>query len=68
MFNFAVINLIILILIIINFYIIGFAIKYLFISYFSHINFISGYFRQIDLFMIRLTISNLAMFNYAINI
>ncbi len=30
------------ILVIIRFYIIGFAIKYLFISYFSHINCISG--------------------------
>jgi len=54
------------ILVIINFYIVGFAIKYLFISLFSHIIFINDYSNQIYLFMISLTIFNLAMFNYAI--
>jgi hypothetical protein len=56
------------ILVIINFFIIGFAIKYLLISEFNHINFISGYFSQIYLLMVSLIISILAMFNFAINI
>jgi hypothetical protein len=61
MFNFGIIILIILILaiiislmfilIIINFYIIDFSIKYLFISWVSHIDFISNYFSQIYLFI-----------------
>jgi len=56
------------ILVTIYFYIIEFFIKYLLISKFGHINFISGYFSQIYLLMVSLTISSLAMFNFAINI
>jgi hypothetical protein len=40
---------------------IGFAIKYLFISYFRHINFISGYFNQFYLLVVNLTIFILAI-------
>jgi hypothetical protein len=54
------------ILVIINFWIICFVIKYLFINYFSHINFINGYFKQIYLLMVSLTVSSLGMFNFAI--
>ncbi len=50
------------------FYIIFFATKYLFINYFSNINFISGYLNQIYLFIVSLTNSTLAMVNFATNI
>jgi len=54
------------ILTILNFCIVGFAIKYLFINYFSHINFINGQFSKIYLFMVSLTISDLTMVNFVI--
>jgi hypothetical protein len=52
----------------ISFCTIGFAIKYIFISYFSHINFFSGWFSQIYLLIVSLIIFSLTMVNFAINI
>jgi len=57
-----------LILAIIYFFIIDFAIKYSFIRQFNHINSINGYISQIYLLMVNLTIYSLAMVNFAINI